>query len=251
MGHSPKRNAKAVRQPGHRTTIVALWVAYCGVVGWMAWINLSSRAAAPALRAPAVSLPEPPSRPVPLQVPLAIAPPPILAMPAPAHLDVVAASVSTAALSDAVRELRRRQLLVPVAGLPAEALVGSFEDLRNGRRHDAIDIFVSRGTPVVAVEDGEIEKLFTSQRGGLTIYQFDPDDRYTYYYAHLDRYADDLEEDDEIERGEVIGYVGTTGNAPPDAPHLHFAIFKLGPDKRWWEGVAIDPFLVWRSEPSE
>ena len=85
-----------------------------------------------------------------------------------------------------------------------------------------------------------------SAAGGLTIYQFDPEEHFTYYYAHLDSYATGLKEGDEVTRGQTVGYVGTTGNAPPGTPHLHFAIFKLGSDKRWWEGLPLDPFDVLR-----
>ena len=90
--------------------------------------------------------------------------------------------------------------------------------------------------------DGTIEKLFASVPGGLTIYQFDPTRTWAYYYAHLDRYAPGLAEGRQLERGDVIGYVGSSGNASEDAPHLHFAIFVLGPEKHWWEGTAIDPY---------
>ena len=99
-----------------------------------------------------------------------------------------------------------------------------------------------RGTPVLAVDDGTIRKLFHSRAGGLTVYQFDPGEIYCYYYAHLDRYADGLIERMKVRRGDVIGYVGSTGNASPAAPHLHFAIFLLGPEKRWSEGKAINPY---------
>jgi murein DD-endopeptidase MepM/ murein hydrolase activator NlpD len=99
---------------------------------------------------------------------------------------------------------------------------------------------------VRAVTDGHIAKLFTSARGGITIYQFDTAERYCYYYAHLERYADGVVEGARVERGQIIGYVGTTGNAPPDTPHLHFAIFVLGPDKRWWEGTPVDPYPALR-----
>ena len=102
------------------------------------------------------------------------------------------------------------------------------------------------GTPVVAVEDGTVEKLFTSEAGGLTVYQFDPSRSVAYYYAHLQGYAAGLAEGAHVMRGQVLGYVGSTGNANPDAPHLHFAIFVLGPEKRWSEGTAIDPSLVLR-----
>ena len=101
-----------------------------------------------------------------------------------------------------------------------------------------------RNTPVLAVEDGKIARLFLSAAGGITIYQFDPTSTYCYYYAHLERYANGLEEGDTVKRGEVLGYVGTTGNAPRDTPHLHFAIFKLGEEKKWWQGTPIDPYSV-------
>jgi murein DD-endopeptidase MepM/ murein hydrolase activator NlpD len=146
----------------------------------------------------------------------------------------------------AIDDLRSRQLLIPVDDVEAGALHSSFSDARSGgRTHEAIDILAPRHTPVRAVEHGTIEKLFTSNAGGLTIYQFDPDRRYTYYYAHLDRYATGLQEGKAVRRGEIIGYVGTSGNAPPETPHLHFAIFLLHADRRWWEGDPVDPFQVW------
>jgi murein DD-endopeptidase MepM/ murein hydrolase activator NlpD len=104
----------------------------------------------------------------------------------------------------------------------------------------------ARGTPVLAVEDGKVAKLFLSKPGGITIYQFDPASQYAYYYAHLDRYAEGLTEGASLRKGQVIGYVGSTGNASPDAPHLHFAIFKLGPERQWWRGAPLNPYLVWR-----
>jgi murein DD-endopeptidase MepM/ murein hydrolase activator NlpD len=99
-----------------------------------------------------------------------------------------------------------------------------------------------RGTPVLAAVDGTVEKLFESVPGGLTIYEFDRERTHAYYYAHLDRYAAGLAEGQALRQGDVIGYVGSTGNAAEDAPHLHFAIFVLGPEKRWWQGTAIDPY---------
>lgn len=142
-------------------------------------------------------------------------------------------------------ELERRNLLLPVQGIRPEELQNTFEDSRSGGRvHKAIDIIAPRNTPVLAVEDGRIAKLFTSKQGGLTIYQFDPTEVYAYYYAHLERYADGLKEGAMLRRGQVIGYVGVTGNAGPDNPHLHFAIYRLTPEKRWWEGDPINPFSV-------
>jgi murein DD-endopeptidase MepM/ murein hydrolase activator NlpD len=135
-----------------------------------------------------------------------------------------------------------RRLAIPVEGVRAAELRDTFADGRPGHRHEAIDIAAARGTPVRAADDGTVAKLFTSVPGGLTIYQFDPDERFAYYYAHLDRYAEGLREGMRVRRGDLIGYVGTSGNAPADAPHLHFAVFRLGPEKQWWKGEAVDPF---------
>ena len=105
-----------------------------------------------------------------------------------------------------------------------------------------------RNTPVHAVENGTIAKLFTSKAGGLTIYQFDPDRRLCYYYAHLERYADGLNDGQTVSQGDVIGYVGTTGNAPANTPHLHFAVFELNADQHWWQGRPIDPYQVFKGK---
>lgn len=143
--------------------------------------------------------------------------------------------------------LRNRRLTLPVEGVDRAALVRSYADARSGgRRHEAIDILAPRHTEVRAVEAGTIARLFTSRYGGLTIYQFDPEKKFIYYYAHLERYAPDLKEGDEIRRGETIGYIGTSGNAPPNTPHLHFAIFKALEPPRWWEGLPLDPYDVLR-----
>lgn len=161
-----------------------------------------------------------------------------VAVPAPSPEPVVGAP-SVSALAD-------RDLLIPVEGVSADQLVRSFADTRGSRTHEAIDILAPRGTPVRAVEDGTIARLFYSKAGGITIYQFDPGETYTYYYAHLDRYAEGLAEGNRVNRGQIIGYVGVTGNAPKDTPHLHFAIFRLTAEKRWWEGTPIDPYDVLR-----
>lgn len=146
--------------------------------------------------------------------------------------------------------LSARRLTLPVQGVSTDQLRDTFSDARaQGQRvHDAIDIMAALGTPVVAVEDGRIAKLFFSQGGGgITVYQFDPSERYAYYYAHLDRYAEGLTEGQAVRHGQLIGYVGATGNASPQAPHLHFAIFRLGPEKSWWKGEAINPYPVLRA----
>ena len=135
------------------------------------------------------------------------------------------------------------ELIVPVAGILPTQLADTFTDARGeGRSHDAIDIMAPTGTPVLAVADGRIIKLFNSVPGGLTVYQFDQAETVAYYYAHLDRYADGLVEGQAVKQGDLIGYVGYSGNASPEAPHLHFAIFVLGPEKNWWQGTAINPY---------
>src|SRR5262245_18571569 len=147
-------------------------------------------------------------------------------------------------------DLMQRDLLVPVQGVPRTAPQDPFNDARGeGRVHDAIDIMAPRYTPVLAVEAGRIVKLFTSRFGGLTIYQFDPTETYCYYYAHLDHYAPGIQEGLQVARGQMIGYVGFTGNASPEAPHLHFTIFRLKPEKHWWEGEAINPYPILRQGP--
>ena len=134
-------------------------------------------------------------------------------------------------------------LIVPVAGITPNQLTDTFTDARGADRvHDAIDIMAAEGTPVFAVADGSVEKLFDSVQGGLTLYQFEPSGRYVYYYAHLQRYAPGIVEKKTIRQGEVIGYVGYTGNANPEGPHLHFAILVLGPEKHWSKGTAINPY---------
>lgn len=139
-----------------------------------------------------------------------------------------------------------RTLRVPIDGADPETFRGSFDERRGARRHDAIDIAAPRGTAVLAVDDGVVAKLFTSAAGGLTVYQFDPTGTRCYYYAHLDAYADGLREGQTIRRGDLLGRVGTTGNAPANAPHLHFAVHRLGADRAWWKGTPIDPYPMFR-----
>ena len=144
-------------------------------------------------------------------------------------------------------ELRERGLLIPVEGFRADQLTRQFADERGGsRRHEALDILAPRNTPVKAVEDGMIARLFYSKAGGVTVYQFDPTANFCYYYAHLERYAEGLREGGAVRRGQIIGYVGTSGNAPKTTPHLHFAIFRLTEARHWWEGTPIDPYDVFR-----
>jgi murein DD-endopeptidase MepM/ murein hydrolase activator NlpD len=158
-----------------------------------------------------------------------VAPPPVAATPLPA----------------ATTRARELKLAMPLPGLVATQLRDTFGEARGGERaHEALDIMAPAGTPVLAVADGHVEKLFTSVRGGLTIYQFDPTGRFAYYYAHLQRYAPNLAEGQALKQGQVIGYVGSTGNADPAAPHLHFAVFELGPERQWWKGTPINPYAL-------
>jgi murein DD-endopeptidase MepM/ murein hydrolase activator NlpD len=138
--------------------------------------------------------------------------------------------------------LASKRLQIPVTGIRPTSLSDQYTQGRTGHTHEAIDILAPEGTPVVAVDDGRIAKLFTSKPGGLTIYQFDPDTRLAYYYAHLQGYAAGLQEGMEVKRGDLIGYVGSTGNADAKAPHLHFAVFRLGTPAKWWQGEAVNPY---------
>jgi len=138
-------------------------------------------------------------------------------------------------------------LVIPVAGVKPEQLLDTFTDARSeGRSHDAIDIIAAAGTPVMAVSEGEIVKLFQSERGGITIYQLSPDKKLVFYYAHLQRYADGIAAGKYVRQGEVIAYVGDTGNAGAGNYHLHFSITALADPKRYWEGTNINPYPLLR-----
>ena len=141
--------------------------------------------------------------------------------------------------------LAARRLTVPVQGVRRSQLRDNFSDTRSrGRKHKALDIMAPRGTPVLAADDGKVAKVSRNLAGGLAVYQVDPSGRIVYYYAHLENYAPGLKEGDRVKRGEVIGYVGTTGNAPESAPHLHFAVMVVERKGRWWGGEAINPYAA-------
>jgi murein DD-endopeptidase MepM/ murein hydrolase activator NlpD len=167
-------------------------------------------------RTPAITIPNPtPSGPSPTGV-----------APTPDELSALAAS-----------------LVVPVVGVTPSELRGSFHAVRGGgsRQHNAIDIPAPRGTPVISATTGRVLKLFNSKAGGLMVYAADATERFILMYGHLDRYADGITEGMRLEQGRTIGYVGTTGNAPPNVPHLHFAIARTTNIKRWWNGTPVDP----------
>jgi murein DD-endopeptidase MepM/ murein hydrolase activator NlpD len=135
------------------------------------------------------------------------------------------------------------KLSIPVEGIKLSQLSDNFDQPRGKERHhEALDIMAPKGTKVLATADGKVVKLFNSKPGGLTVYQFDPTEKFAYYYAHLDRYADGVKEGSVLKRGDLVGYVGVTGNANPNAPHLHFAVFELTPTKEWWKGTPLNPY---------
>lgn len=145
------------------------------------------------------------------------------------------ASAITAATGD---------LVIPVAGVQSGQLTDTWGQSRaaGAREHHAIDIMAPRGTPVVAAAPGRVEKLFDSDDGGHTIYVRSPDGGTIYYYAHLDAYYPGLAEGRQVKAGDVIATVGSTGNASPDAPHLHFEIKRMAPGEGWWQGQEVNPY---------
>jgi murein DD-endopeptidase MepM/ murein hydrolase activator NlpD len=243
--------------------LVALFaIALAGTLAWLA--SAPPRSAAVPIRsdvAVAIGAPRPPSN-APATVtapelagePLDTPPPEVVTEPLVTEPRVPAAVIAPIATETAppppvaseIPSMRDadapRAMIVPVAGIPRSAMHDMFNETRGNRRHEAIDILAPTGTPVIAADDGVVKKLFTSKPGGLTVYQFDPDQRFCYYYAHLDHYAAGLHEGQLVRRGEVLGYVGTTGNAPKNTPHLHFALIRLDKERRWWKGTYVNPY---------
>lgn len=158
----------------------------------------------------------------------------------PRARDAVQTPVTVPMMQVAAVDAPGRALIIPVQGTPLTALVDTWGHTRSeGRTHEGIDILAARNTPVLAAADGRLVKFFDSERGGITIYQFDTREQYVFYYAHLNARAD-LNEGDMVRQGDVIGYVGQSGNAP--VPHLHFEIQRLTPERRWWEAESVNPF---------
>ncbi len=142
------------------------------------------------------------------------------------------------------------ELIIPVTGVEPDELVDTFEEARGSRQHEALDILAARGTPVVSAANGRLMKLHTSKNGGLMVYAADASQRFILLYAHLDRYASGLSEGMRLRQGQRLGYVGTTGNAPPNVPHLHFGIARAADVQEWWKGTAIDPLPLLREPAS-
>lgn len=173
----------------------------------------------------------------------------VYSVPAPARepAPVVLAGASRArgsiSGSETVNYLLSRALLVPVAGRAAADLRDSFDEGRDGgRTHRALDILAPRGTPVLAADDGRILRTGWNALGGNTIFAADPAGRVVYYYAHLDAYHGALAAGARVARGDTLGFVGTTGNAPPETPHLHFQVMRMPDDGRFWDGEPINPY---------
>lgn len=137
--------------------------------------------------------------------------------------------------------LRARALMVPVQGIAPEQVPNNFSAPRGSRRHNAIDIMAPRGTPVLSADDGRVLSLRRNNAGGKILYVVDDEERLIYYYAHMDGYRSGLREGDRVRKGEVLGYVGTTGNAPDNAPHLHFQVMRYDDPRRYWEGRPLNP----------
>jgi peptidoglycan LD-endopeptidase LytH len=136
-------------------------------------------------------------------------------------------------------------LVVPVAGVLRSQLFDSYDEMRGGNRiHAAMDVLAPTGTPVLSASDGRVLKIHDSKPGGLMVYATDTSERFILLYGHLDGYADGIRDGVPLVRGQVIGYVGTTGNAPPGTPHLHFEILRGQPAVSWWEGVPVNPYLL-------
>jgi peptidoglycan LD-endopeptidase LytH len=155
-------------------------------------------------------------------------------------------AVETSVLDD-LDYVRGRRLGVPVAGVTARQLVDSFDEPRDGsRRHSAIDILAPRGTPILSADDGRVLRISRSIAGGNTVYAVDPQRRIVYYYAHLDRYRESLTVGMPLAKGDTIGFVGTTGNAPKDTPHLHFQVMRMPRDGKYWTGEPLNPFMLLR-----
>jgi peptidoglycan LD-endopeptidase LytH len=169
-------------------------------------------------------------------------PPPSPRIPSVAGGDIVGDTGAVATKASDLATLAA-ELIIPLPGVKASELRDTFNEMRGGgtRTHEALDIMAPRGTPVLSASNGRVLKLHDSKDGGLMVYAADASDRFVLMYAHLDHYADGMRDGLPLRQGQVIGYVGTTGNAAENAPHLHFGIAHPRDVKLWWTGPAIDP----------
>lgn len=173
----------------------------------------------------------------------------IVCLIAPARPEARAATGALAVTDErtaASAVARPSELLFPVPAVSPAAMADSFHDARGQRLHHAVDIMAPRHSEVVAVADGSIARLTSSASGGIAVYEWSAGQRFVYYYAHLQGYTPGLVEGQTVRRGQVLGYVGTTGNAPANTPHLHFAIARVERPNQWWGGTPLDPYPLWR-----
>ena len=164
--------------------------------------------------------------------------------PAPDPMELpIPANMATAGTASAeiATLLRAKRLMVPVDGISPDQITDTFNARRGQRIHSALDIMAPRGTPVLSADAGTVWKIRSNSLGGLTVYVLDASERLVFYFAHLDHYADGLAEGQTVQPGDMIGYVGTTGNAPPNAPHLHFQLLLYRGNGRWWDGEPLNP----------
>ena len=203
-------------------------------------VTILGTALASACARPALYYPDPESAPAskPASKPV------VSSRPAKPSVLVPDATVAVVGSSSSdVDYLFSRHLLVPVAGADMSRVDDSFNEARDGgRTHRAVDILAPRGTPILSADDGKILRMSNSSLGGITMYTVDPDARLVYYYAHMDHYNDAMSPGREIVKGDTLGFVGTTGNAPKDTPHLHFQVMRWPADGKYWDGDPIDPF---------
>lgn len=165
-----------------------------------------------------------------------------------AHAFVVVDSTPAAMATDEDLATLRREMMVPLPGVAASTLYDSYDEVRGGtRKHEALDIPAPRGTPVLSAATGRVLKLFDSKPGGLMVYATDSTEHFILMYGHLDAYQPGLTDGQPLRRGQQIGIVGTTGNAAPAVPHLHFAIARSSNVKEWWKGAPVNPYPLLRN----
>lgn len=212
--------------------------------------NVGSEAPPPVVVAAAATVPAAPVAAVGATLPAAPDVPTDL-NEADLPLRPAASEVPAIARIDGVTAGGPAKLMIPVEGIKPSDLSDNYNQPRGAdATHEALDIMAPKGTRVVATADGKVAKLFNSKKGGLTVYQFDPTETTAYYYAHLDRYADGIKEGDVLKRGDLVGYVGVTGNSDPNGPHLHFAVFELTAEKQWWKGTPVNPYPLMGEQAS-
>lgn len=188
--------------------------------------------------------------PEPVDAPAPKAPPPPIAAatpptPAPSQAGVAVSTEASASAAIGMAELRSRHIILPVATVTGP-IDDSFDAERDdgGRTHHAIDIMAPRGTPILSADDGRVLRMSSNTLGGITMYTIDPDGQLVYYYAHMDHYNEAMSAGRAIVKGDTLGFVGTTGNAPANAPHLHFQVMRMPADGKYWEGEPINPFTL-------